>query len=204
MSPVIHLPKRVVGSTRRSLAPKDIVVSQEDPPQGPGTDAHRSRATAGVIAGGVVGGAALVALVAVGVFFLRRRRRAYSQQNELPHSALWIYGLPPRPHDKRTPPYGAMAERPLNLRTSKTREASPHTLPAWPAPPNGHSNTGGISSREPAARGGSRSVGLDPPIEESPSLRPDVLTLRIELENLRRVVEGIQDERMAPPPEYVG
>ncbi|KAI0368348.1 DUF1793-domain-containing protein [Pilatotrama ljubarskyi] len=99
-------------------------------------------------------------------------------------------------------------------RTSKMRELSLNARLAYAPSVSGSSNTasnaGSASSREPlspgesrSARSGSRTTGSR--TAGSSSLSPtDVLGLRAEVENLRRVMQELRAERLEPPPEYTG
>ena len=81
---------------------------------------------------------------------------------------------------------------------SKTRELAlnraHYHAPSVAASSNTGSQTGTASSRDPLSPGGSGSNLLSP---------TEVLGLREEVDNLRRVVQEIRAERFEPPPEYV-
>lgn len=204
----------------------------------------------GAIAGGVVGGVALIGLIAAGVFFcLRRRRRDQAGESE----KVDITNEPHRPalspytystEDARAASYNtsrlesgmlgpANASGPLELigsntslvppttpdsgpyssQSSKMRELSLNARLAYAQSESGSSNVGSqagsqagsASSREPLSPAGTRSTHSASRSAGGSSLSPtDVLGLRAEVENLRRVMQEIREERLAPPPEYTG
>ncbi|EIW62884.1 DUF1793-domain-containing protein [Trametes versicolor FP-101664 SS1] len=214
------------------------------------SDAGHSSTPVGAIAGGVVGGIALIGLIAVGLFFcLRRRRRDQASASE----KIDIANEPHRPalspytystEDARAASYNtsrlesgmlgpANASGPLELigsntslvppttpdsgpyssQSSKMRELSLNARLAYAQSESGSSNVGSqagsqagsASSREPLSPGGTRSTHSASRSGGGSSLSPtDVLGLRAEVENLRRVMQEIREERLAPPPEYTG
>ncbi|KAI0335016.1 DUF1793-domain-containing protein [Cubamyces sp. BRFM 1775] len=106
-----------------------------------------------------------------------------------------------------------MRERELNARLAYA--------PSISGSSNAASNTGSASSRDPLSpnsesrsrggRSGTRSgrsgsaFGSGSGSRSNVSLSPtDVLGLRAEVENLRRVMQEIRAERLEPPPEYTG
>ncbi|KAH9892777.1 DUF1793-domain-containing protein [Cubamyces lactineus] len=105
-----------------------------------------------------------------------------------------------------------MRERELNARLAYA--------PSISGSSNAASNTGSASSRDPLSpsesrsrggRSGTRSgrsgsaSGTGTGSRSNVSLSPtDVLGLRAEVENLRRVMQEIRAERLEPPPEYTG
>ncbi|KAJ8483511.1 hypothetical protein ONZ51_g4652 [Trametes cubensis] len=105
-----------------------------------------------------------------------------------------------------------MRERELNARLAYA--------PSISGSSNAASNTGSASSRDPLSpsesrsrggRSGTRSgrsgsaIGSGSGSRSNVSLTPtDVLGLRAEVENLRRVMQEIRAERLEPPPEYTG
>ncbi|KAI9067393.1 DUF1793-domain-containing protein [Trametes sanguinea] len=103
-----------------------------------------------------------------------------------------------------------LARDPLVSRqSSKERERERNTRLQYAASASGSSNTGTASSRDPLSPGrtqfsssGSRSGASG---TTGTSLSPtDVLGLRAEVENLRRVMQEIRADRLEPPPEYAG
>ncbi|PIL35880.1 hypothetical protein GSI_01540 [Ganoderma sinense ZZ0214-1] len=82
--------------------------------------------------------------------------------------------------------------------SSKAREAAlnrtHHYAPSVATSSNVGSQTGSASSRDLLSPGSSASHSISP---------TDVLGLRAEVENLRRVMQEIRAERFEPPPEYV-
>ncbi|KAL7281458.1 hypothetical protein ACG7TL_004773 [Trametes sanguinea] len=103
-----------------------------------------------------------------------------------------------------------LARDPLVSRqTSKERERERNNRLQYAASASGSSNTGTASSRDPLSPGrtqfsssGSRSGASG---TTGTSLSPtDVLGLRAEVENLRRVMQEIRADRLEPPPEYAG
>ncbi|KAI8993903.1 DUF1793-domain-containing protein [Trametes punicea] len=87
--------------------------------------------------------------------------------------------------------------------TSKAQERSRNARLAYAPSASGPSNADSASSREPLSPGESRTTGSG--TRSGASLSPtDVLVLRTEVENLRRVMQEIRAERLEPPPEYTG
>ena len=82
--------------------------------------------------------------------------------------------------------------------SSKAREVAlnrtHHYAPSVATSSNVGSQTGSSSSRDLLSPGSSASHSISP---------TDVLGLRAEVENLRRVMQEIRAERFEPPPEYV-
>lgn len=106
---------------------------------------------------------------------------------------------------------------PYSSQSSKMRELSLNARLAYAESLSGSSNVGSqagsqvgsqagsASSREPLSPGGTRSTHSASRSAGGSSLSPtDVLGLRAEVENLRRVMQEIREERLAPPPEYTG
>ncbi|KAI0759822.1 DUF1793-domain-containing protein [Trametes elegans] len=117
--------------------------------------------------------------------------------------------MPPQPDRDRAP-----------TGTSKLQELSLNARLAYAESLSGSSNVGSqagtASSREPLSPLGPRSMGTrtgsqtrsthsGANSQSMGSLSPtDVLGLRAEVENLRRVMQEIHQERLEPPPEYTG
>ncbi len=82
--------------------------------------------------------------------------------------------------------------------SSKAREVAlnrtHHYAPSVAPSSNVGSQTGSVSSRDLLSPGSSASHSISP---------TDVLGLRAEVENLRRVMQEIRADRFEPPPEYV-
>nr|VWP00989.1 Uncharacterized protein [Ganoderma boninense] len=87
---------------------------------------------------------------------------------------------------------------PALVPSSKAREAAlnrtQHYVPSAATDSNVGSQTGSSSSRDLPSPGSAASQAISP---------TDVLGLRAEVENLRRVMQEIRAERLEPPPEYV-
>ena len=187
-----------------------------------------SRTDVGAIAGGVVGGLAGVGIVVAIVVVLRKRRKRQLEEadtaaaevaEQAPHRpTLAPYHQPPSsdyisvstPSDMATAGFagigagdmGAYYDSPAlspspDLSTKARREAMPTITRSYHPPPsesaatssNVGSQTGSESSRELLSLRG-------------PVLRTDMVGLRTEVENLRRVVHEIRAERLEAPPEY--
>ncbi|PIL35879.1 hypothetical protein GSI_01539 [Ganoderma sinense ZZ0214-1] len=176
----------------------------------------------GAIVGGVIGGLAVVG-VAIFVIILRKRRRQQYEQGEKPeleeqephHPTLAGY-YPHSPSSEYTPVARSdttagfagvgTAEMGMGMgagrccqSSSKAREAAlnrtHHYAPSVATSSNVGSQTGSASSRDPLSpRSGTGSGSIS---------STDVLGLRAEVENLRRVMQEIRAERLEPPPEYV-
>ena len=86
---------------------------------------------------------------------------------------------------------------------SKAREAAlnrtHHYAPSLATSSNVGSQTGSASSRDPLSPGAASATGTGTGSISS----TDVMGLRNEVENLRRVMQEIRAERLEPPPEYV-
>ncbi|KAI0645913.1 DUF1793-domain-containing protein [Trametes meyenii] len=101
---------------------------------------------------------------------------------------------------------------PSATQSAKMREVALNARLAYAESEDGFSNAneshaGTASSRDPLSPGESRSTfsGTGSRSGASGSLSPtDVLGLRAEVENLRRVMQEIRAERLEPPPEYTG
>ena len=185
-----------------------------------------SRTNVGAIIGGVVGGLAMVGVVATMFVMFFRKRRARKNEEDmsevaehaLRHPTLAPYHQPPSsdyisvstPSDMATAGFagigagdiGAYYDSPTlspspDLSTKARREAMPTITRSYHPPPsesaatssNVGSQTGSESSRELLSLRG-------------PVLRTDMVGLRTEVENLRRVVHEIRAERLEAPPEY--
>ncbi|KAI0358680.1 DUF1793-domain-containing protein [Trametes cingulata] len=206
------------------------------------SDGGDHKSSVGAIAGGVVGGIAAVALVALGVFlFLRKRRHERSSELEKieiveePHRpALSPYNYDPHEslpvlHSANALESGFLAHEMVRsdtalvppapeglaaARSSKLRELSLNARLAYAPSVSGSSNTashtGSASSRDPLSPGESRTTrsGSRTTVSRtagSSSVSPtEVLGLREEVENLRRVMQELRAERLEPPPEYTG
>jgi len=174
------------------------------PPTGPGTTVPGATGTGtsrhvnvGAIAGGVVGGIAALGLVFLAMFlFWRRKRQSAERTQRLDEDNMQAYRVEPAPFPYETSPSfsaqsigtgSASMQQPL-IMSSKVREYLRAQERAAPAP----------ESREimepPSTRGSSSNTG---------SLSPnEIVGLRTEVENLRRVMQELHSERLQAPPEY--
>ncbi|EMD37588.1 hypothetical protein CERSUDRAFT_114227 [Gelatoporia subvermispora B] len=174
------------------------------------TEATKS-ANVGAIVGGVVGGVAVIGFAVIGILLWRRRLRQMSDEGEkadhsvgspepFPYSTM--ASLPPSssqpvdipgPSTHENPAYGqAVSIAP----TSKMRELMLNHSEAQRRPNPTSSAASG--STQPAS-------SREPPSSNSGGLSPsEVSELRTEVENLRRVMQEIQADRMEPPPGYTG
>lgn len=120
-------------------------------------------------------------------------------------AALGTYDPQPSPPlSSPTDPYAANAfETPAPVVSSKARERAlnqmhhyaPSSVTSSSVTGSGAGSAVSGSSQEPLSPGTRRTT--------SGSLSPtDVLSLRAEVENLRRVMQEIRAERLEPPPEY--
>ncbi|CDO69210.1 hypothetical protein BN946_scf185042.g112 [Trametes cinnabarina] len=98
-------------------------------------------------------------------------------------------------------------EDPVSRQSSKERERERNTRLQYAASTSGSSNVASnswsASSREPLSPGMTRSTQSGSMTGTSVS-PPDVLGLRAEVENLRRVMQELRADRLEPPPEYAG
>ena len=180
----------------------------------------------GPVVGAVVGGLLFIALVLAGVLFWRKRKR--QQQNapyydkdyveaqpfgtsgnvvsytdltltggsqprtDIESATVVRPGLPPSLRDEQEHSSGLSAKaREAMMGARFTTNPTPSTTyPSPPASNSAYSSSGAPSSREPPTEAG------------SPLSHSDVQGLRMEVENLRRVMQEIQAERVEAPPSY--
>ncbi|CAL1707175.1 unnamed protein product [Somion occarium] len=161
----------------------------------------------GPVVGGVVGGVVLIAFIVVGALFWRRRRRQqYAMYSDkvylhsqpideppviIPYTDLTLSStqLPSSDNgETQDSPLGTMA------RPSKAQEAGLTSAAYKPSPPASSSYSAApSSSREPPTEVTSPTTNVS---------NSDVLGLRVEVENLRRVMQEIQADRIEAPPSY--
>ncbi len=155
----------------------------------------------GAIVGGVIGGLVLVGITAA-IFVVLRKRHTQAKaevMKQAPHPLPLVpYGQDPSIGPMRgahgsnaispsqDPPSRAKAREVL---LSRMRQDAPSDSIATSS--NISSQTALASSRDPLSPGGLHSVSST-----------EVLGLRAEVEHLRRVIQGIQVERLESPPEY--
>ncbi|KAI0341899.1 hypothetical protein BDW22DRAFT_1484797 [Trametopsis cervina] len=175
----------------------------------------------GAIVGGVIAGIVGLGLILFLIFFFWRRSRA--AQGDHVENAIKPQDLTPQPFPYRTaayePPVGAAIqpdERP-SPSNSRTRESG---LPTSPYPSLKAREAAG-SRHTPAASSGYTSStapnsSTNPPTSppsshsrgetsvSSPISPREVIGLRVEVENLRRVMQSFQNDRLDPPPGYDG
>ncbi|PIL35873.1 hypothetical protein GSI_01533 [Ganoderma sinense ZZ0214-1] len=182
-----------------------------------------SRTNTGAIAGGVIGGLALIGIVAATVIVLRKRRKNKKMDTaevveQTPHCPT----LPPHsqhpssdyisistPSDMATVGFAGMGEGEMGAYESTPISLSPHlsTKARHGATPNRthHSEFAPSESVTTSSNVGSQTGSAssrDPLWSRGATSRMDVVGLREEVEDLRRVVHEIRVERLEPPPEY--
>ncbi|RPD54725.1 hypothetical protein L226DRAFT_560384 [Lentinus tigrinus ALCF2SS1-7] len=188
-----------------------------------GSNGSNGRTNVGAIVGGVVGGAAFLGILAgVGIFFWRRRRQQASASNyhykedllEHPHpyqyEAAYEQEYQPNRYTDtntgradaatRTSPTDAPYTSPYPV-SSKARERAREMEQRYPQSPSGTTNptTPVAPSSEMISSGSEASSGG---LDANTVSTTDLLGLRTEVENLRRVMQGIREERLDPPPLY--
>ncbi|RDX42058.1 hypothetical protein OH76DRAFT_146300 [Lentinus brumalis] len=146
----------------------------------------------GAIVGGVIGGVALLALSAgAAMFFVRRSRaraqRASAQQHEKDGEPTdYVHPFPYDGEQQNDRPHSG----PLGPSSSKARERERERL---------------AQNREPMSPPeGAAAAEESCPSDAGASSLPSVflLGLRSEVEHLRRLMQGMREERLQPPPEY--
>ncbi|PIL35943.1 hypothetical protein GSI_01603 [Ganoderma sinense ZZ0214-1] len=180
-----------------------------DSPFGPdGTGNGGPSSNAGAIADGVIGGLAFVGIV-VAAFVVLRRRRA--QQHEEAGKPKVMRQVPPHP---TVTPYYQDSTTGFTGTTAALAGIEPDpyegvgVIPpskakASPNRPHHDVPFESIATSDDSQAGSAWSRGLLSPAG-APSVSPtDVLGLRTEVENLRRVIHDIRAERLEPPPEYI-
>jgi len=153
----------------------------------------------GAIAGGVIGGIAALGFAFLAMFlFWRRKRQSTARDQRLDADKMPTYGVEPAPfpYPYETSPSlpaqsigtsSASTQQPL-IMSSKLREYLRSQERAAPAPES-HEIMGPASDRESSSNTGSLSPN-------------EIVGLRTEMENLRRVVQELHSERLQAPPEY--
>ena len=173
-----------------------IVPSTLGPTSSPNSDAAKSHV--GAIAGGVIGGLALLALIAGGGTLLYRRRRPRTTRpgttspspfkEEAGDTLPYPYEREYASRSGAAPPevFGASKarERARLLQQQQQRHADP--MSSFLSSEAGHS--GQVLSSEDLGSGTEGSTFL--------------AGLRYEMEHLRRLMQGLREERLQPPPDY--
>ncbi|TFK86748.1 hypothetical protein K466DRAFT_492211 [Polyporus arcularius HHB13444] len=211
---------------------KTIIVVQDTPSRTPGSSGGGSGSSdsnvVGVV-GGALGGTVLllVILTGAGVFFWRRRRQRHSgnyhyKDNALEHPQPYHYRVAYQ-QEYTSNPYADTDSTAAKAEIGSTRPDVATDSSLVDAPYVGRSKARKLAREmEQQSRPSPASSGSADPVtlptrevassETGPSsgtqgansalLTTDVLGLRAEMENLRRVVQGIREERQEPPPQY--
>ncbi|KAM5534565.1 hypothetical protein V8D89_011769 [Ganoderma adspersum] len=184
-------------------------ISIDSPVRTDSTGSGGSRTNVGAIAGGVIGGLAFVGIVVAVFVVLRRRRRGQGEETE---KAEVVRQAPPHP---TVTPYHPVSTTGSTDTTAALAGIGPDpyesigTIPSSKAKASNrvHHDLPSESVATTSSDFGSQTVfvlGRDPPspgVAQSVS-STDVMGLRTEVENLRRVIQDIRAERLEPPPEY--
>ncbi|RPD76749.1 hypothetical protein L226DRAFT_611194 [Lentinus tigrinus ALCF2SS1-7] len=178
-------------------------------PNGAGTG-NKSKSHVGAIAGGVVGGVVLLALIAGAgtLIYCKKRRGGRSQRSLSPHrrhkeeeGSLDL--TLPYPFEGDTDASGGGTPPPfVGVRSSKAareRELERERERARLM----HQHDRNMSSLSPLSEAG-HSIPSSEQISTGASSLPSAFLtgLRSEVEHLRRLVQGLREDRMQPPPEY--
>ncbi|KAH9951526.1 hypothetical protein B0H21DRAFT_684389, partial [Amylocystis lapponica] len=195
-----------------NIANTTIVVppSSSSSPTSPASPvALATKSHAGAIAGGVVGGVASLGIIAFVVFLFHRRRSHESPatiekflDTNARHEPL-PYEITPFAQDSVTVPLsvGEQTAPPTNAASEKVREYFESRAIAPPIEASTSTPTpSAFSVSAPTAPSDNPSSGSSAPLV-SPT---ELLGLRTEVENLRRVMQEIQADRIEAPPEYAG
>ncbi|KAI0958924.1 hypothetical protein AcV7_004605 [Taiwanofungus camphoratus] len=161
----------------------------------------------GAIVGGVVGGVIGAAALCLAAFFLYRRRRrtrapplvVHDDAFSTPKPDPFPYAAAPfdPPTQTADVPYSPVATSPPAgpiVMSSKLRQYMAAPTPPGPASTvssTAYASTTPASSREPPSE-----------VLENPVSPRDIVGLREEMQNLRRVMQEIQVERLEAPPSY--
>ena len=183
----------------------------------------------GAIVGGVVAGVAVLAIaVGVGVFFWRKRRQQSSAstyhykedllENPHPYQYEATYETEYAPNrytdadadevrqaaaaTRISPADGPYTSPYPVIGSSKARERAREMEQRYPISPTATAEpiTPAAASSEVISSGSEASSGGGSGVNTVSTT--DLLGLRAEVENLRRVMQGIREERLDPPPLY--
>ncbi|KAK7685178.1 hypothetical protein QCA50_011541 [Cerrena zonata] len=192
---------------------QSITIPPSTPPTPTQITSKKHRSIAGPVAGGVIGGLALLLLTVLGVFCLRRRRN----QTETPHveafttnpSIVTDQGHTVNSQDSASPPQMAQREeasRPFGVfgktgqvLASKRSWVVNVTPASIPVPMAG-------SSREPitptAVSGSSQRAEAGSRYNQSQPSTTEMQGLRSEVASLRRFMYQLQVDKIEAPPSY--
>ncbi|KAK7685151.1 hypothetical protein QCA50_011514 [Cerrena zonata] len=193
-----------------SLTPAEsITIPPPIPPTQTQTTSEKHRSIAGPVAGGVVGGLALLLLVALGAFCVRRRNRTeipYVEAFTTGPNIVTYEGLTLLNHqDPTLPPQRTQREepsRPLGVSEKQAPDNSVSAPSSSREPPTTPSAVSGSSQNTGRSGRSGRSRGTDSRSNRSQLSATEVQGLRSEVENLRRFMQQIQVERIEAPPSY--
>ncbi|EED84532.1 predicted protein [Postia placenta Mad-698-R] len=188
-------PLALRGLTAYSVSNKSIVF----PPSTVGHVSNKTHVNVGAIAGGVVGGVFALGLILVAILLWRRRTRVVSRRDkdyviENPEPLAFPYESAPFVPSREAEPRGPT---PPVMMSSKLREHLRGQQHQSTPSSSAYSITAPGSSREPPSTLGTGS--------DVASLSPnEIIGLRTEVENLRRVMQELHADRLEAPPEYEG
>lgn len=184
------------------FAPLALSVSNKSivfPPSTVGHVSNKTHVNVGAIAGGVVGGVFALGLILVAILLWRRRTRVVSRRDkdyviENPEPLAFPYESAPFVPSREAEPRGPT---PPVMMSSKLREHLRGQQHQSTPSSSAYSITAPGSSREPPSTLGTGS--------DVASLSPnEIIGLRTEVENLRRVMQELHADRLEAPPEYEG
>lgn len=198
--------------------PNLAIVAPPIPPaprsSGSPADSSSKHRSAGPIAGGVISGLALVAFSIIGVLFWRKRRDKGNMDIEtFPSKPMEVYTSLTLGSNDHSSPQDQTTQTSLPMiMSSKAREAMARMVqnhPAHDPSPNTSLASGSrstpASSREPptvASGSGSGPRGNTSRSRSANLSNTEVVGLRVEVENLKRVMQRLQVERVESPPSY--
>lgn len=173
--------------------------SSTSTPVGGGNDVPiKHKSNTGTVVGGIVGGIVALAIAALAVVWFRRQRSRGAFFEETAAFAQ------PEPFV-----YGSV---PMQTTIEGTAPVGPHTTAAFGgkraiytdnASPTTSANTPTTSTSAFSPLPGPTSSHQTPSSDPDPIISPtEVRDLRVEMENLRRAMQGIGVESAEPPPTY--
>ncbi|KAK7685150.1 hypothetical protein QCA50_011513 [Cerrena zonata] len=188
-----------------SLTPaQSITVPPFTPPTPTPTISEKHRSIAGPVAGGVVGGIALLLLATLGVFCLRRRAQTdapYVEAFTTKPKIITYEDLTLASEGSTSPPQMEQGEGSLSPRPPGVSEKTGYVLaPNQSLVINATSASPDTSESERIGTSGGIGARSNPENQVSAT---EVQGLRSEVEILRQFMQQLQEERIEAPPSYV-